>query len=299
MALAEPESFGFIPIDGDETPEGAQAAWTKDLAAGRIVFRLLRTMAQLGPAEAIQREVFGADDIDIAGATQLVILHETGGDVIGALRERDGEEELVGLSIGWGGYHHRVPVLVSDMLAVREEVRHAGIGFELKKLQAILAANRGFKQVVWTVDPLRAANARLNFEKLGAVCNRYEENVYGESYGTGLYGGLPADRLHMTWRLDDAALPDRFHGMTRPRGKSALLGALPFDPLVPNVDAAYVLIPPDIDALVKSDPEAALAWRMELRRLLPAAFDAGLWLTGFIADADEETGAAALLLTRP
>ena len=103
----------------------------------------------------------------------------------------------------------------------------------------------------------------------------------------------------MTWRLDDPALPDRFNGLTQPRALSDLLGLLPFDPLVPYVDAAYVLIPPDIDILVKSDPSAALAWRMELRRLLPAAFDAGLWLTGFVANADEETGAAALLLTRP
>lgn len=293
MPLPPPVEFGFQPVDD----EGM--AWTKELAAGPIVFRLLRTMAQLGPAEAIQRDVFGAEEIDISGATQLVILHETGGDVIGALRERDGDEELVGLSIGWGGWHHRVPVLVSDMLAVREAVRHAGIGFELKKLQAILAAERGFKHVTWTVDPLRAANARLNFEKLGAVCNRYEENVYGEGYGAGLYGGLPADRLHMTWRLDDPALADRFHGVARPRSKRDLLGLLPFDPLVPAVDAAYVLIPAEIDALVKTDREAALAWRMELRRLLPAAFDAGLWLTGFVANADEATGAAALLLSRP
>lgn len=292
MTLACPEAFGFEPIDDK------QAAWAKNLVAGRIVFRLLRTREQLAPAESIQRDVFGAEDIDIAGATQLVIVHDTGGDVIGALREVDGREELVGLSIGWGGFCERTPVLVSDLLAVRESVRFSGIGVELKKLQAILAAERGFEEITWTVDPLRAANARLNFEKLGAICNRYEENVYGDAYGAGLYGGLPADRLHVTWRLNDPTLAARLHGEIPPHTTADLLDAAEFDPAVPTVDQAYVLIPPDIDTLIKIDREAALGWRMELRRRLPAAFEAGLWITGFVAKADEASGSAALLLTR-
>ena len=37
---------------------------------------------------------------------------------------------------------------------------------------------------------------------------------------------------------------------------------------------------------------------MALRHLLPIAFDAGLTVTGFVAHADEERDAAALLLTR-
>lgn len=298
MPLADPRSFGFEPMHDAVDDAGEQLAWTKELRRGPITFRLLRRLEELTAAEAIQRDVFGASDLDIAGATQLVIIRDTGGDVIGAFQPINGREELVGLSIGWGGYFQRKPLLVSDMLAVRESVRHAGIGVELKKLQAILAAERGFEEITWTVDPLRAANARLNFEKLGAVCNRYEENVYGEGYGTGLYGGLPADRLHMTWRLSDPTLSDRLRKKIPARSTADLLGLLEYDPAVPTVDHAYVLIPKDIDALVRSDRDAALAWRMELRRQLPAAFAAGLWLSGFVPHADKVTGSAALLLSR-
>jgi predicted GNAT superfamily acetyltransferase len=298
MSPITPETLGFTPLPEAVSDEGEQLAWTKTLRGGPIVFRLLRSLEELAPAESIQRDVFGCDDIDIANAGMLVTVHETGGDVVGASRLIDGVEKTVGLSIGWGGYFALKPVFISDILAVREEVRYAGIGVEIKKLQAAIASARGFNEVTWTVDPLRAPNARLNFEKLGAVSNRYEQNRYGESYGTALYGGLPSDRLHISWRLNDPTLLDRLNGKIPARSTADLLGALAFDPLVPTVDRAFALIPADFDALLKADYDAALAWRMELRRLLPAAFEAGLTVTGFIANADVERNAAALLLTR-
>jgi predicted GNAT superfamily acetyltransferase len=298
MPPITPKALGFSPLPDAVSDEGEQLAWTKTLRGGPIVFRLLRSLEELAPAESIQRDVFGCEEIDIASAGMLVTVHETGGDVIGASRVIDSAEETVGLSIGWGGFFARKPVFISDILAVREEVRYAGIGVEIKKLQAALAAGRGFDTVTWTVDPLRAPNARLNFEKLGAVSNRYEQNRYGESYGTALYGGLPSDRLHIFWRLNEPTLLDRLNGKIPARTTADLLGALAFDPLVPTVDRAFVLIPADFDALLKADYDAALAWRMELRRLLPAAFEAGLSITGFVANADEDQNAAALLLTR-
>jgi predicted GNAT superfamily acetyltransferase len=298
MSLFTPEALGFAPLLDAVTDEGEQLAWTKTLRGGPIAFRLLRTLEELDPAESMQRDVFGCEDLDIASAGLLMTVHDTGGDVIGAVRTVDGAEETIGLSIGWGGYFARKPVFISDILAVREAARYAGIGVEIKKLQAALAAARGFNEVTWTVDPLRAPNARLNFEKLGAVSNRYEQNRYGESYGTALYGGLPSDRLHISWRLDEPTLLDRLNGKIPARTTADLLGALAFDPLVPTVDRAFVLIPADFDALLKADYDAALTWRMELRRLLPAAFDAGLAVTGFVANADEAQNAAALLLTR-
>ena len=298
MPLSGPDAYGFEPLNDAAGGDGETLAWRKTLRAGPVVFRILRSLEELSPAESIQRDVFGLQDIDISNAGLLVMTQHTGGDVIGAFRAVEDREEMVGVSIGWGGYHHRRPVLVSDFLAVREEVRYAGIGVEIKKLQAIVAAERGFEEIVWTVDPLRAANARLNFEKLGAFANRYQENVYGETYGTGLYGGLPADRLHVAWRLDDPTLSDRLNGAIPAHTTADLLGVLEFDPIVPNVDSAFILIPPDIDSLVKVDFDAAFAWRMTLRALLPAAFEAGMTITGFIPNADAATEAGALLLTR-
>src|SRR4029453_14995835 len=124
----------------------------------------------------------------------LITVHETGGEVLGVF---DGER-LVGFVSGWGGYVDGRARLVSDLMAVEVGYR-GGIGFALKGFQAMVAFRAGFEELVWKVDPLRAANARLNFERLGAYARKYIENVYGEHFGEGPYGGLPRDRLPAPW----------------------------------------------------------------------------------------------------
>lgn len=55
-------------------------------------------------------------------------------------------------------------------------------------------------QMVWTVYPVLCGNHHLNFDCLGAHCKAFYPNLYGPIEG-GLYGGLPTDRLEMTWDL--------------------------------------------------------------------------------------------------
>ncbi|HEX5500632.1 MAG TPA: GNAT family N-acetyltransferase, partial [Thermomicrobiales bacterium] len=186
------EALGFT---GD-----AEHGWRRIARGREWRFRPLRTLADLQPVEAIQRRVMGVSDIDLSPVSALIVVPETGGDVLGAFPVN--VDTLAGVAIGWGGYVDGAPRLVSDLLAVDPAFRNLGLGAELKRLQAAHAASRGFREIVWTVDPLRAANARLNFEKLGAVARRYEIDRYGSGYGAGLYGGLPTDRLHLSWRLD-------------------------------------------------------------------------------------------------
>ena len=38
-----------------------------------------------------------------------------------------------------------------------------GLGYALKVLQAAVTLEGGFEEMRWTVDPLRAANARLEY----------------------------------------------------------------------------------------------------------------------------------------
>ena len=290
--------LGFTTLF-DQVGEGSEPiAWAKAIQGETIAFRFLRRLGELVPAEGLQREVMGATDLDIMSAGELVVVYETGGDVIGAFGNHNGVEELLGVSIGFGGYVRRRPRLVSDLLAVRSDARSRGLGGEIKKLQAAVAIERGFVEMVWTVDPLRAANARLNFEKLGATASDYEINRYGEEYGTGLYGGLPSDRLHVTWDLTNRSIRDR------------LLGKIPFstihdferlthfNPDGANADRCYVLIPSNIDLLVCRDFNAAYRWRLTLREALPKAFAKGFAITGFVPDVDVERGYAAYLLTK-
>ena len=58
--------------------------------------------------------------------------------------------------------------------------------------------SQGIDLITWTFDPLEARNAWLNFGKLGAVCNTYLRNVYG-NLQDGLNAGLPSDRLQVDW----------------------------------------------------------------------------------------------------
>ncbi len=274
--------------------------WCKAVSGRRVTFRLLERAAELLPVEALQREAFGVTDRDLVPASELVVVPETGGATIGAFPAEtvDATGELLGAAVAWGGYVDGRPRLVSDLLAVRRDRRHGGLGAELKKLQAAIALERGFPEIVWTVDPLRAANARLNFEKLGAYADRYEEDRYGAGYGAGLYGGLPTDRLHVTWPLRSRRVWDRLLGGTTPLAPGDVAHLAPFDPNDPAADRALISLPADVDRLLAEDPNAVLHWRLTLRATLQAAFAQGYAITGFVPAGDEARADAAYVVER-
>ncbi len=261
--------LGFLAADG---------GWRKTVGGRKVAFRPVRRLADLAMVEGLQREVFGVSDRDLAAASFLVIVPETGGEVLGVY---DGDE-LIGFAVGWGGYVDGRPRLLSDMLGVRADRRGGGLGGELKKLQAVLALNRGITEIVWTVDPLRAANARLNFEKLGAHADRYEIDRYGAEYGAGLYGGLPTDRLHVTWPLASEHVRDRLLGREAMTTAADIAGLDPFRP-GHHDDRALVALPADVDRLLATDPAAVSRWRASLREALTAAFAEGYRVGGFVA----------------
>lgn len=267
----DPAALGFSGSD--------ETGWT-GLTRGREVhFRLLRTLAELVHAERLQEEVFGVSERDLIPANELIVVAETGGAVIGAFLPDD-EDRAVGVLVGWGGFASR-PRVVSDFLAIRAEARSLGLATALKRLQAAIALSRGFEEIVWTVDPLRAANARLNFGKLGATADQYEFDRYGATFAASLYGGLPTDRLHVTWEISSPRVLSRLLGQDDAQSPPAAHDPAPFAPGM-SEDAALVTIPADIDALLATSPDEALAWRLRLRETLCQAFAAGFAITGFM-----------------
>jgi predicted GNAT superfamily acetyltransferase len=291
--------LGFAVHDEPRGPHGEAMGWSKRVGERGVTFRLLRRLPELLPVDGLQREVFGVSDLDLLNAGELVSVSETGGDVIGAfVGPQGGDEELVGFSAGWGGYYQRRPRIVSEFLAVRADVRSLGLGADLKRLQAAIALERGFVEMVWTVDPLRAANARLNFEKLGAFADRYEENRYGEGFAVGLYGGLPTDRLHVTWPITSRRVRDRLLGQYTPLTTADVKRLRHFDPFASGQKRALVYLPSNIDLLVARDPNAALRWRLTLRETLQRAFAAGFAITGFVPDVDVEHGYGAYVIEK-
>jgi len=286
--------LGFEPLPA------APGGWRKRLRGREIRFRPLRRLPDLLPVEDLQREVMGVDERDLIPASELVVVPETGGAVLGAFLPAAPEPEprLVGVVFAWGGWVEGRPRLVSDLLAVRAEHRNLGLGAELKKLQAAVALAAGFAQVVWTVDPLRAANARLNLEKLGATAAHYEENRYGVAFGAGLYGSLPSDRLHLTWEIASARVRDRLLGGAPPTTPADVADLPAYRPGSRH-RRALVPLPADIDRLLAADPAAALRWRRRLRDALQHAFAAGYAVTGFAAGVGEEPGTSSYVVERP
>jgi chorismate synthase len=262
-----------LGFSGDEA-----TGWVRPTRGGEIHFRLLRTLADLAHAERLQEEVFGVSERDLIPANELIVVPETGGSVIAAFLSDD-PDRVAGVLLGWGGFVGR-PRVVSDFLAIRPKARGIGLATELKRLQAAIALSRGFAEIVWTVDPLRAANARLNFGKLGATAHQYEIDRYGSTFATGLYGGLPTDRLHVTWDIGSPRVISRLLGQDDARRPATTPDPAPFAPGL-NEDVALVAIPVDIEALVAASPDAALAWRLRLRDTLVQAFAAGFAITGF------------------
>jgi predicted GNAT superfamily acetyltransferase len=296
------DELGFELLDPPPAgPEGRGGAWRKYVGGQPLVFRLVRDLDALAAVEALQRMIFaGIGDLDVLGPGILVVVAETGGEVLGVFRGGSTGEELIGFVVGWGGYVHGRPRIVSDMLGVRADARGGGVGAELKKLQAALALERGFVEIVWTVDPLRAANARLNFEKLGAYCDRYEVDRYGAEFAAGLYGGLPTDRLHVTWPLDSPHVRDRLLGRTTSTTPADVAGLPLFDPAAgPASDRVLVPLPADIDRLLADDPAAAHEWRFRLRTDLTAAFAAGYAIRGFVSSGRTEGEAVYILERQP
>jgi predicted GNAT superfamily acetyltransferase len=280
-----PADLGFI---GNET-----SGWTKVLRGRKVRFRILRTLDELTDAELLQTDVFQVSERDLLSNISLLSAAETGGAVLAAYLA---EEPLrpVGVLIGWGGFHGR-PRVVSDFLAVRPEARNLGLGAELKRLQAVLAIQRGFEEIVWTVDPLRAANARLNFTKLGAISRHYEIDRYGSAFAAGLYGGLPTDRIHLIWEITTQRIIARLRDELPPGEVASFANGRQYTPGIEG-SVALVDIPPDIDALMATSASDAWAWRMRVRSSLTDAFADGFTITGFEPSA--AAGNPAYVLTR-
>jgi predicted GNAT superfamily acetyltransferase len=277
MSVITAKDLGFAPVkDG----------WRKVLRGAGFLFRELHNYAEMEPILELQRAVWNMDDLDVVPLHELVTVPETGGMVLGAWRE--GEPELAGFLFGWGGFVEGRPRLASDMMGVRPGTRHAGLGFALKGLQAALALRRGYREIVWTVDPLRAANARLNFAKLGAICHVYHADLYGPTFAPGFYGEMQTDNLAIRWPIGSARVRER---LLHPPPTLTLADCADVPLLMPGetpmAERVLVETPADIDGLLVRDFPAAREWRERVRTALESAFAQGYAIT----DAVFERGA--------
>jgi predicted GNAT superfamily acetyltransferase len=276
--------------------------------------RILDTPEDLAAVEALQRLVWPGSETEVVPVHMLIAVVHNGGLVIGAFGEA-GAGELRGFVYGFPGLYFTPdgprPMHCSHQLGVHPDYRDSGLGFALKRAQWQMVRHQGLDRVTWTYDPLLSRNAHLNIAKLGAVCNTYQQDVYGD-LRDGLNKGLPTDRFVVDWWVNTKRVERRLSTKARRRLDLAHFLAAGAEIINPTkagedgwpkpVSAAIpeqavsgegmgdqgedalllVEIPADFLALKVADPELALDWRLHSRALFEALFAQGYLVTDFI-----------------
>ena len=259
--------------------------------------RPLRTLDEFHAAEELQRTAWGSTDLDITPMHVLITLAKNGGVVLGAFAG----DQLIGCVFGFlGTGEHRfgpeAPAAVklkhcSHQMGILPDWQNRGVGYALKLAQREAVLNQGLRLITWTYDPLESKNARLNISKLGAVCNTYLRDVYGELRDE-LNQGLQTDRFQVDWWIASRRVETR---LTRKRAPLQLhhyldAGAVIVNPItwsetglpvcadpiaLPAADRSLIEFPSDFQAIKRTDHSLARAWRTQLRAICETAFARG------------------------
>jgi predicted GNAT superfamily acetyltransferase len=273
--------------------------------------KILETPQEMESVEELQRLVWPGSETEIVPVHLLVTAVHNGGLAIGAFqasKENGQVERLVGFVFGFVGLYYTPdgprPKHCSHMLGVDPALRDQGLGFTLKRAQWQMVRHQGIDRITWTYDPLLSRNAHLNIARLGAVCNTYRREVYGQMRD-GLNMGLPSDRFEVDWWVNTQRVQRRLSRQARPRldlahflaagarivnpTQGSSMGwplpaetqsAIPPDGVEPPA-LLLVEIPADFQALRSADLALALRWRLHIRAIFEDLFASGYLVTDF------------------
>jgi len=265
-----------------------------------LTIRILETAAEMEELEELQRQVWPGSETDVIPVHLLVTLAHNGGLVLGAYEG----EQMIGLLVGFVGLYD-VPdgprsKHCSHELGVLPQARDSGVGFALKRAQWQIVRKQGIDRITWTYDPLLSRNGNLNIARLGAVCNTYLREIYGDMRD-GLNAGLPSDRFQVDWWVYTSRVERCLSLQPRPALTLADLQAANAQNLYP-IDSPEALIrppehfaapesslllaeiPSDFLQLKAADDVLARAWRFFSREMFETCFSAGYLVTDFIFD---------------
>ncbi len=234
-----------------------------------IEVRALNEHREFAEAVALQKTIWGFEEIELLPVRLFVVATKVGGQVFGAFDQGRMVAFLLaipGLKPGGKYYLH------SHMMGVLSEYRNAGIGRILKLKQREEAIAREISLVEWTFDPLEVKNAFFNIERLGAVVRRYVLNQYGTTTST-LHGGLPTDRCVAEWYVDSPRV-------------NQLLDNGSFER---PAEVARIEIPVAIQQWKHQDPPRAREAQTAISNQFQKHFRAGLAVTGFERAEDKGT----------
>ena len=258
-----------------------------------VEVRRLESPETARQAVELQHAVWGGDEVP---AHVLLTAEHNGGLCAGAFV--DGV--LAGFVWGFLGFDDRVhpPRLkhCSHQLGVHPAYRNLGLGFLLKCFQWECVRDQGLELITWTYDPLLAANAHLNIARLGAVCNTYRRDEYG-NLDDDLNAGLPTDRFQVDLWVAAPRVCAAMEGqgpeppptaagrwLNPPGRDGAVRPPAPHEiaAIAQSAGPVALAIPPDFQALREADPGQAAAWRFATRDAFEVLFARGYAVTHFV-----------------
>ncbi len=241
-----------------------------------ILYRHCNSDADYAACVALQEATWGSEDV--VPLTLLKAAQKVGGIVAGAF---DSSGRMLGSVFGLTGMRDGQPTHWSHMLAVTPEARGIGIAYGLKRFQRDALLDVGIDRMYWTYDPLESINAHFNINRLGARPIEYVQDMYGGGGANLLHQGLGTDRFVVRWELRNNEAVD---STTNANDAQVLNEVTDEHWSVANPDDAgcvRIEVPQDIQALKKTRPEEARAWRMSTREAIQRCLDSGFAVTGF------------------
>ena len=190
---------------------------------------------------------------------------------------------LEGGSVGFWGRDDTGWLLHSHITGVRQDSTGNGLGFAMKQHQRSWVLAHGVARITWTFDPLIRRNAYFNLARVGAVVHEYHEAFYGEMRDP-INTGDESDRCVAVWNLGEASerwTPPPVRVDDLHLDSVTILSSDSKDwPVVHNgsssgAEVLRAYVPENIEALRRTDPQKALAWRRALRATFGVALRSG------------------------
>jgi len=302
----------------------------------KIIIKVLETYEELVQTEDLQHKIYSGPERDIVPTHLLLALTHNGGIVIGAYEVEVDEDEdvefidendhvikasqdkmlsgsnLVGFVFGFPGTYltHDGPRIKhhSHMMGILEPYRDRGIGFLLKRAQWQLIRHQEIDRMTWTYDPLVSRNAYLNIARLGAVCNTYINDYYG-NMRDGFNEGISSDRFQVDFWVNSQRVATRLSKKSRKKldlahfleAQTPILNPTAINeqglpvPQLQNQSNSQIIagdngliplllveIPADFLSLKSTNLELAALWRKHTRELFPILFNKGYLITDFV-----------------
>jgi predicted GNAT superfamily acetyltransferase len=264
--------------------------------------RRLTTLGDCRKVAELEKTVWGyADAEDVVPPPVLIVSIKRGGVLLGSFDEAG---EMNGFVYSIPALKDGRPSQWSHMLGVTAEARSLGLGTKLKLAQRDETLAMGLDLIEWTYDPLQAANAHLNFAKLGVVVAEYEENIYGES-SSPLHRGTPTDRFVAEWNLREPHVERRIAATGGVLMRDAAVANAPIvnpsrtvgawiEPTEGNLSLTerrlLVEIPVGFSDMQLQAPDLALEWRLATRRIFQTYLARGYRVVDFFLARQADRG---------